>query len=291
MSILVEKTVKKNSPSLRGHLLATPLFLLSACSPTTFFYYPNRVMYVDPSEFGVQFQILTYPSLNGKNLKALLFETQEKPKGTVVHFHGNFANVSNHLTQSYYLTRRGFDVLIFDYQGYGGSEGRPNPKNTVEDGIASVRYAAAHLRNPQGGVFLLGQSLGAAVATVVAAREPAVKAVVLEAGFTSYRSIARRAAARSIFLWPAWPIYPFLLPKEHDPERYIAKISPKPLLIIHGDRDRIIPAAMSRRLFERALEPKTLYIVEGAPHLGCRYVAGETYERKVADFFEAALAP
>src|SRR5206468_2941156 len=96
-----------------------------------------------------------------------------------------------------FLVKNGFDVLIFDYQGYGASQGHPSPKHTVEDGIATVRYAQAHLRNPQTGVGVFGQSLGGATAVVVAAMEPDVKAAVIEAAFSSYPAMGKEALQRS----------------------------------------------------------------------------------------------
>src|SRR5580704_2585746 len=135
------------------------LLVLSACVPQRFFYYPNRVLYVDPDRIGLHPELVRYPSLNGKELTALYFKTDQKPKGTIVHFHGNFGNVSNHFPLALFLLKNGFDVLAFDYEGYGASAGKPTPKNLVDDGIASVRYAQAHLRDPATGVAVFGQSL------------------------------------------------------------------------------------------------------------------------------------
>ena len=80
--------------------------------------------------------MIQYPSLNGKMLWAILIKTDQPPKGTVVHFHGNFGNLSNHFPLAVFLVKNGFDVLAFDYEGYGASQGHPSPKNIVNDGIA-----------------------------------------------------------------------------------------------------------------------------------------------------------
>ena len=274
--------------SLFSLVVCVHLFL-TGCSPTRFFYYPNRTLYVDPVNLGMPYDVIQFPSLNGKNLYAIFFKTNLPPKGTVVHFHGNFGNVSNHFMQSQWLTRYGFDVLVVDYQGFGGSEGSPSPKNTVEDGIASVRYAQNHLRDPNTGVVVFGQSMGAAVATVVTAREPFVKGVVLEAGFNSYRAIARTVLKKSFLLWPLYPVYPFFVWTKYDPEKRIADISPRPVLIVHGDKDHIVPEWMSERLYKKAREPKTLHVVPGADHLEILRKEGKGYETRVANFFLDAL--
>jgi len=265
------------------------LLLLSACNRHGFFYYPNRTLYNDPETLGMPYEFLTYPSHNGKKLYAILFQTEQQPKGIVVHFHGNFGNVSNHFLESQFLTKYGFDVLVFDYQGFGGSEGQPTPQRTVEDGLTTVRLAQTRNRNPKGGVVVFGQSLGAAVAAVVTAKEPLVKAVVLEAGFTSYRSMARVVMKRSFFLWPLYPIYPFFLTTHFDANNFVAKISPRPVLFIHGTQDRIVPTFMSHQLYEKAKDPKQLWLIDGADHLECRRKEGVVYEKRVADFFSNAL--
>ena len=164
-------------------------------------------------------------------LTALFFKTDQKPKGTIVHFHGNFGNVSNHFPLALFLLKHGFDVLAFDYEGYGASEGHPTPKHLVEDGIASVRYAEAHLRDPATGVGVFGQSLGGGVAIVVAAKEPLVKGAVIEAAFSGHAAMARAALKRHIITWPLYPIAPLFMNRSYDAIRYVGRISPRPCLL------------------------------------------------------------
>lgn len=267
------------------------IVFLPACSARRIFYYPNAHLYWDPHQVGLEYEIVEYPSLNGKKLTGLYFPTKQKPKGTIVHCHGNAANVSNHFPFSVFLLQYGFDVLIFDYQGFGGSEGKPSAQNTIEDGIASVHYAQSRLSAPSSGVCLFGQSVGAAVATVVAAQEPLVRGVVLEAGFTSYRDITQYAMRRSFITWPFSFFLPTLLVRHrYDPIDYIPKISPRPVLFVHGTKDRVIPLSMSKKLYQAAGQPKELYIVRDGQHLEYRRQDGIRYEKKIADFFTEALS-
>jgi len=252
-------------------------------------YYPNNVLYVDPATLNLDYEMMEFKSLNQKKLFGLLFKTKEAPKGIVVHCHGNFGNVSNHFMGASYLVKYGFDVLAFDYQGYGGSEGKPTPKRTIEDGIAAVHFAETLNRNPNGGVVLLGQSLGGAVAIPVMAQLPQVKAAMIEASFPSYRTMARDILSRSVLTWILYPIYPFLLPNKYDPVRYLDQIAPRPLFFIHGTKDRTVPVKMSEILFARAHEPKTLWLIEGADHIEGRRKEGAIYEKRVADFFTSAI--
>ena len=232
-----------------------------------------------------------FPSENGKKLFGLLFRTkQDHPKGIVVHFHGNFGNVSNHFIGATFMLDHGFDVLVFDYEGFGGSEGRPSPARTVGDGMAALKLAAALDRNPQGGVVVLAQSLGGAIAIPAIARERFVRAAVIQSTFPNYRMIARDVLKRSWITWILYPIYPQLLYTRYEPARWVTKLPPIPLLFIHGDRDNVVPMKMTKILYDRAHEPKELWIVPGAGHNSLRQEAGDEYDRRVADFFSKAVA-
>lgn len=273
--------------AFRPLFVSTLCLILSACGADRFFYYPNRVLYADPDKIGLTYDLVTYPSANGNRLSALYFPAAGPAKGTIVHFHGNFANVSNHFPASYFLVQRGFNVLIFDYQGYGASEGRPSRQNTLEDGQASVRWALAHSTGPVG---IFGQSLGAAVAAAVTIQEPAVKAVVLEAPFTTYRAAATHTLKQSILTWPfAWILPPLFVRRGMDPWESVKLISPRPLFFIHGTSDKIVPSQMSEKLYTRAHEPKRIWLIPDAGHMECRRKAGQAYEVTVAAFFEKAF--
>lgn len=270
-------------------IIVAPLF--SACSPTRFFYYPNKKLYVDPEKVNLTYEMMRYPSENGKNLFALLFRTNQTPKGLAVHFHGNFGNVSNHFLASSFLVDHGFDVLIFDYQGYGGSEGRPSPKRTVEDGVATLRFARSLSRTPNRDVVVLAQSLGVAAAIpAIAAAPDGVRGAVFQAGFSSYRSMSREVLKRSWITWPLYPVVPWFIGRRYDPDRYLEKLPPIPLLFVHGGNDEIIPVSMTRRLFEGAKSPKELWLVEGADHNRLRQQAGERYDRRVSEFFTKCVS-
>lgn len=260
----------------------------AGCSAQGIFYYPDAHLYLDPETLDLKYEIVQFPSLNGAKLTGLYFSTKEHRRGVAVHLHGNSGNVSNHFPGSVFLLRYGFDVLVLDYQGFGASEGKPSPKRTMEDGIAAVRYAQS--RAGDKGVVVFGQSIGAAVACVVAAQEPLVRAVVMEASFTRYRSITREVLKRSLVTWPlAFTFPPLAVRRGYDPIDYVDKISPKPLLIVHGTADKTIPLWMSEQLYRKAKEPKALYVVQNGEHLGYRRQEGPRYENKIADFFTRAL--
>jgi uncharacterized protein len=282
------KTYNLATLSVVAATLAACLWL-AGCSPHAFFYYPNKNLYIEPHHLKLNYEMVRFPSANGKMIFGLLFRTEQKPKGIVVHFHGNFGNVSNHFIGATFMLDHGFDVFVFDYEGYGGSEGRPSPARTVADGIAALKLAAALDRNPQGGVVVLAQSLGGAAAIPAMARAPVARAAVIQSSFTNYRVIARDVLKRSWITWILYPIYPQLLWTRYEPVRWLDRLPPMPLMFIHGDRDGVIPLKMTKKLFDRAREPKQLWIVPGAGHNDLRQSAGEDYDRRVAEFFSSAV--
>ncbi len=263
--------------------------LFSGCSPARLFFIPTNILYSDPASKGIAYESIDIPRPDGKKLKAIVFKAEGTPKGTVVHCHGNFGNVSCHYMGSHYLTKYSFDVIVFDYQGYGGSEGKPSQKGAVEDAITVFRYAQANLRPGAAGVVVLGQSLGGAVAIPAVAKEPLVKAAVIESAFYSYNSQARAVLGRSIFLWLLYPIYPPMLGRTYNPSRWVDKISPRPVLFIHGTTDKVVPVGMSKKLYKKAKEPKRLWIIEGTGHLELGRAKGKEYAETIANFFTEAL--
>ncbi len=263
---------------------------LCGCAAKGLFYFPNSKLYVDPDKIGIPCELVTYPSVNGKTLYGLYFNAVGDPVGTAVHFHGNANNVSDHFPLALFLRNYGYDVLCFDYQGFGASEGKPSPANAIDDGLASVRYAQGRMRAPGGGVVIFAQSVGVAAAAAVAAKEPLVRAAVLEGGFDSFRTITRVTLRRSWVLFPFSAVVPALtVRRTWDPVNFIAQISPRPLLFIHGTTDRVVPPRLTERLYARAEDPKELWLIPGANHLQCHRVAGKQYEKKIDVFFRRAL--
>lgn len=194
----------------------------------------------------------------------------------VLMLHGNGGTRAERLPLALALADLGLSTLLVDYRGYGGNPGTPS-----EDGLAAdARAALAHLdrRRDVDGVVYLGESLGAAVAVGLAVeREPA--AVVLRSPFTSLADVAGAH----------YPL-PTAVLEASLPDRYpsIDRIGGvnAPVLVIAGERDRIVPFAHSRRLFEAASEPKRFVAIEGADHNDPALFTG----RRLLDEVERFLA-
>lgn len=257
------------SAPIRACLVALAASVLAGCNMIEgMFFYPDRVQYTRPADYGLAYEDVALATADGVKLHAWWLPAQGAAAGTVLHLHGNAANVSNHLPLAAWLPRAGFNVLMLDYRGFGRSEGRP----TLDGVLADARAALAHLRSRRDvdatKLIVFGQSLGGATALRLLAEDAAgVRLAVIDSAFASYRGIARDAALQSIVLAPFLPLALPLLPgADKDPVTALARID-VPLIFVHGRADRVIPFKHSEQLLAAAKEPKRLIAVERAQHM------------------------
>jgi len=255
------------------------------------FYYPDHIEHSDPAQQGVRFERVTFTSEDGTRLSGWFFPAAGPAKGTIVHCHGNAQNITSHWRGGDFLPERGFHLLVFDYRGYGASDGSPTRRGTVMDARAAVAYVRGRPDVDPRRVALFGQSLGGAVAVVVAAGDPRIKGAVIDSAFTSYQAEAAHVLRRTVLLYPlAWPLSRLLVSSGLDPIDCVDRISPRPLLFVHGTRDRVVPPEMSRELAARAKEPKQLWLAEGATHIAALFQQRQDYVRTVGGFFDKVFA-
>lgn len=248
-------------------LAATPL--LSGCTMVeSMFFYPDRVAYTRPAQFGLAHEELFFDSGNARLHGWWLPATAQPARGAVLHLHGNAANISNHLPLVAWLPPAGFDVLMFDYRGFGQSEGRPTLAGVVDDAAAALAALRARPGVDASRLIVFGQSLGGATALRLLARDAAgVRLAIIDSAFASYRQIAREAALDSVVLAPLLPMaLPMLPPVADDPVTALASIR-LPLLFVHGSRDSVVHARHSEQLHAAARDPKRLLKVDGAVHM------------------------
>lgn len=247
----------------------------------SWFYHPNRHHYASRADLGLQqAEDVHFQDPGGPRLHGWWVPAQGKAQGTVVYMHGNHANLTLHARFVSWLPERGFNLLLFDYRGFGRSDGSPDRAGTVADGIAALDFALA--RDPDR-TFVFGHSLGGAIGIVAAADRPAVRAIAVESTFPTYRAAARCTAPLLAFL------VPLLVSSGHDPVDALRRAPPRPLLVIHGRDDDITPVHLAHELFAAAPEPKTLLVVDGCGH-GTPWVQeAAVFEERLVDFFRAAL--
>lgn len=207
------------------------------------------------------------------------FAPAESARATLVISHGNAGNLSHRYLLLRSLQKHRYNVLMYDYRGYGRSEGTPSEEGIYTDGRAALDYVRALPGVDSSRMFLWGTSLGGAVAVEVATRQ-AVAGVILESTFTSAKDVAH-------ILYPFLPVRYFLRTKLNSIEKI--KSVRVPILIVHGSHDTIIPVGFARRLFQAANEPKELYEIPGADHNDTFFVGGEEYFNRIDQFVDSAL--
>jgi len=147
-----------------GGTFGLALLLLTGCVQSAF-YHPDRVLYDSPARLDLKFEQMTFASKDGTRLvgwfiPARGYADPKRAKGTVVHFHGNAQNMSAHWQFVDWLPQRGFNLFVFDYRGYGASQGSPEPKGVFEDSVAALDYVRARPDVDPRRLLVLGQSLG-----------------------------------------------------------------------------------------------------------------------------------
>jgi fermentation-respiration switch protein FrsA (DUF1100 family) len=240
-----------------------------------FIYLPTRDHEVTPSALGLPHEDAWLVAEDGVRIHGWYLPVPGARWVTLVS-HGNAGNISHRLDRALLLQGRlRSSVLLYDYRGYGASEGSPDEAGTYRDARAAYRWLVEqkHVRPDE--LVLFGESLGSAVALELALERPAA-ALVLEAPFTSVRDVARR----TIFA----PLAPFVRTR-YDSLARIPRLE-TPLLVMQGDRDEVIPPALGRRLFDAAPEPKRYYAIPGAGHNDTYLVGGAPYWQVLSDFLD-----
>jgi hypothetical protein len=257
-------------------LTAFLLTVLPLLFETRLIYHPQRAHDVSARELGLAAEPVTLRAEDGVAIDALFLPVASS-RFTVLFAHGNAGNLSHRLDRVLFLqSKLRVDVLLFDYRGFGRSEGRPDEAGTYRDARAAYRWLVESRRVPPERIVLMGESLGSAVALDLAVSHPA-RALVLESPFTS---VPDMAAVVFPFLPARW-----LVRTRYDNLGKIDRLR-MPLLVLHGDRDDIVPFAQGRRLFDAAPQPKRFFAIAGAGHNDTYVVGGTPYWKAVADFLD-----
>ncbi|WP_372861762.1 alpha/beta hydrolase [Spongiibacter sp.] len=264
------------------------VLLLTGCEALLF--YPQRQLLRDPAAVGLAYREVSIPvadsALHGWWLPA------QEPRATLLFAHGNAENISTHLASVYWLPSEGINVLLVDYRGYGRSPGRPSLDNAVADLQASWHWLLAQGDAAPLPLLGFGQSLGASLMGVAVAREREalagrLKGLVLDAGFADYASIAREQAAKAPLTWLLQLPVAWAMPKGYDLIDALPQLPRAPLLIVHGRQDTVVGVQHAQRLFERAAQPKQLYLYDGG-HIGSFH--DRLSRQRLLDFIADSLA-
>ncbi|QEM68830.1 alpha/beta hydrolase [Geobacter sp. FeAm09] len=278
----------------KASLFVFTLALVLSCQGCvgSLFYQPDRTVYDTPDRHGLAYEQVTFQSRDGTRLSGWFIPAMGTPRGTVIHFHGNAQNMTAHFGFVSWLPARGFNLFIFDYRGYGASDGTPDRRGVYEDSLVALDYLATRPGLDHNRILVLGQSLGGANAIAAVASRPHgnIRAVAVDSAFASYRGIVRdKIAAIPLLSLVRTPLARLLIGDDASPDGAVANIAPTPLLIIHGTGDRVVPYSHGQRLFAVAREPKQFWSVEGGEHTDAFADPGSPYRQRLVAFFNETL--
>ena len=238
---------------------------------------PSRAIGPGPDSIGLAYDGVGLVTEDDVRLDAW-FVPAPRSRGVVLFFHGNAGNISHRLDSLKIFHDLQLSTLIFDYRGYGRSQGAVSEQGTYRDADAAWRYLTEERRIPASQIILFGRSLGGAVAAHLATRKGAA-GLIIESGFVSVPDLAAK-------------LYPWL------PARWMARFkyatgdyltdTSLPVLIVHSRDDEIIPFTQGQALFALAGEPKSFLQLQGDHNAGF-LISGQHYRRGLDEFITSVL--
>ena len=242
-----------------------------------FIYFPEREITVTPAEIGLSYEAVCFEAADGVKLSGW-FVPAERSRGVILFCHGNAGNISHRLESVQVFYRLGLSTFIFDYRGYGQSEGKLTEQGTYLDAEAAWRYLVQKRQVDPTEIIVFGRSLGGAIAAWLA-RDHTPKALIIESTFTSVRDIGAE-------LYPYLPVR-LLSRFDYNAMDYLRQVN-CPVLIVHSRDDEIIPFSHGRRLFETANEPKEFLEITGTHNEGFM-TSAKHYEGGLDSFISAHI--
>ena len=247
-------------------------------------FFPTKEITNTPDDLGMPFEEVYFPAADGTQLHGWFIPG--RGDDTIVWFHGNAGNISNRVYNIMLMNvHLGANLFIFDYRGYGLSEGKPSEKGMYSDGEGALEYLRSREDIDQNRLVLFGRSLGGCIVAELAMSHSA-KAVIMESSFTSVDAMGRYKRPAIAFFIPSR----LLVKSRFDSIKKMPRIH-SPLMIVHGDKDVTVPIQMGRELFNAANEPKRFYEIRGATHDDTHMVGGESYFKALREFIDNPTVP
>src|SRR5579883_281275 len=253
---------------------------------------------ISPFELGLPVENVTFAPRTGRHRVSGWYLSAPGARTTIVVSPGYRTRKTQVIGVVNFLWRAGFNVLAFEYYGHGAIGGVPVTLGyrEKEDFLGALAYARQ--RAPESHIGVLAYSMGAAIALLCAADHPEIEAVIADSAFATHTSAVRYNLRRTLHVPPA----PFLWVGDRllhlragyrfhqvEPLRAIARLAPRPVLLIHGGRDTIVDPHDAALLYRAAQDSKTLWIVPEADHCGAYFEDREKYVSRIVGFFEKHL--
>jgi len=243
-------------------------------------FFPDAEHVAQPAQFGLRSEDVWLP-VDGESIHGwyLTPEPGREIRGYLLFSHGNAGNISGRLPLADSLVGLDLAVLLYDYRGYGLSEGEPTVSGIFEDAEVALAWLTQRAGDPSK-VVLLGRSLGGGVTWELADRHPDLGGVITDCTFTSVPALTRA-------MFPLNLLNPAIQNRMNN-LRKVARAAP-PKLLLHGTEDEVIPFTMGEELASQAREPVTFVPIEGAGHSDTYSVDPERYFGAIDEFIKTAI--
>ncbi len=247
------------------------------------FYFPTHDEPATPETWGYKYETFDFKSTDGTPLHGWFIPTKAKvPKGTVVFSHGNAGSMGYHLGFVTWFAEASYNVIMYDYRGFGKSGGTVDRRGMINDVKAAFNYTFSRKDIDPSKVVSFGHSLGGAQSVTALGESPVkgLRAIIIDGTFASYQAMA------SVF---GGQLGASLVTDELSPKDYVKKLSPVPLLVVHGTRDEVVPVSQGLQLYQAALQPKTLFEVKEGRHGTALSNDRGAYRKKVIVWLDSLM--
>jgi fermentation-respiration switch protein FrsA (DUF1100 family) len=274
------------------NILILLLSLITFTSCTSLFYQPDPYLYAHPKTLGLEYDDLFFYSDDGTRLHSWYLRSKKNipKKGFVFFFHGNAQNLSSHMMNIQWIVDHGYDVLIWDYRGYGISKGKSSSSGIYRDTKAAYTHAHNIFKNNNYPKFIVyAQSLGGNIALRGYQDFPHKKDIsllVLDSTFMSYQKIAADILRQT---WVGYVLSPlaYVLVSDKYATNKAAKNVKTPTLVVHGTKDRVVPYKFGKDLYENlSAKPKWMWTIEDGIHIDVFYAHEKKYQKKFLKLLE-----
>ena len=240
----------------------------------TFLYRPTPDILYTPGELGMDFEEVLFTTEDGLELFGWYIPS-EGAELTLLFCHGNGGNITHRLDSINIFRELGLNCFIFDYRGYGNSEGKPTEEGTYLDAKAAYKWLRENKKVAAHNIIIFGRSLGASIAARLAGQVES-RGLIIESGFTSYADMGKK-------IYPYMPVRWFAA-FNYNTLEYIEKVH-CPVLVVHSQTDELVPFQFGLELYENANEPKRLLEITGSHNDGF-LVSGQTYTNNLREWLD-----
>jgi hypothetical protein len=252
-------------------------------------FFPNSLIRSTPKDYNLAYQDI-WLNIEQEKIHGWWIPASKPSAPTILYFHGNGSNNGDLTDIAAIFHQLGLSVLLIDYRGYGRSSPTfPNETRVYEDAEAAWNYLTNQRQIKPQNIFVFGHSIGGAITLVayayaiaieLATKHPEMAGLITEGTFTSAKDVAKQT-----------PLFRFLplnwILTQHFDSISKIKLLQTPILILHGDRDEVIPCSMSEQLYAVAPEPKQLVIIPQAGHSNIVEVGGQQYFWHLLQFIQS----